>query len=274
MTSSINKTLAANVLDDASHDVSHDVSGVAWITGASSGIGAEIALQLAARGWRVAVSARNAKALQHMAAQNANIFSYPLDVTRRRATQSVVTAIEADLGPIDWAILNAGIYLPTDLPHFDAKLFDQSFAVNVGGAVNGLNAVLPSMTRRRQGRLALMASVAGYNGLPTSSAYGATKAAILNMAEALAIELRPIGIGVSVIAPGFVETPATDRNQFAMPFILPVDEAARRIITGLEKGQFLISFPRRFAAILRALSFLPRGFYVRLMAAASRKRSS
>ncbi len=244
---------------------------VAWVTGASSGIGCALAVHLAQAGWRVAISARSQAALNKMARAHDHLYPYPLDVTKRRQKTAIVDAIEADLGPIDWAILNAGIYLPTALPEFDARLFDRSFEVNINGTVNGLNALIPAMRARGHGRIALMASVAGYNGLPTSAAYGATKAALLNMAEALAIELKASGLAVSVIAPGFVKTPATDRNQFAMPFIIPVEEAARRIIHGLEKGRFLIQFPRRFTLILRLLSFLPRGLYVWLLSQAVRK---
>jgi len=239
-------------------------SRVVWITGASSGIGLALAHLYANQGWRVAASARNSDQLKALAKAHPNIHAFPLDVTKRRASVEAASAIEKRLGSIELAILNAGVYLPTELPQFDAPLFDQSFSVNVGGVVNGLNAVLPAMVERHKGQIAIMASVAGYNGLPTSAAYGATKAALLNMAEALAIELKASGVDVHVIAPGFVETPATDVNRFAMPFIVSADHAAQRIFTALEKRQFRISFPRRFTFFLRLMSMMPRGLYVRL----------
>lgn len=239
--------------------------GCAWITGASSGIGAALAQELAERGWTVAISARRQSELDTIAATNEHIHAYACDVTDRKAMSKIAVAIEAAHGPIALAVLNAGIYLPTNLPEFDADLFDRSFEVNLGGVVNGLNALVPGMVARGEGHISFVASVTGYGGLGTSAAYGATKAALINMAESLAMDLKSNGVHVSSIAPGFVRTPATDSNEFPMPFIIEAEEAAKRIADGLAKNKTHIAFPKRFTFLLRLINLLPRGLYVKLV---------
>ncbi|MBL6761386.1 MAG: SDR family NAD(P)-dependent oxidoreductase [PS1 clade bacterium] len=238
--------------------------GCAWITGASSGIGAALAQELAGRGWQVAISARREADLKAVADTNVNIHPFACDVTDRAAMAQTVADIETALGPIALAVMNAGIYLPTALPDFDPTLFDRTFEVNLGGTVNGLAALVPQMVGRGEGHISLISSVAGYGGLVTSAAYGASKAALFNMGESLAMDLKPCGVHVSMVAPGFVKTPATDVNPFPMPFIIEADDAARRIANGLAKNQTHIAFPRRFAWMLRVFAMLPRGLYVRL----------
>lgn len=238
--------------------------GCAWITGASSGIGAALAAELAARGWTVAISARRESDLQNVAAQHDNIHSFVCDITDRDAMAQTVSDIEAGLGPIALGIMNAGIYLPTALPKFDPTVFDRTFEVNLTGTVNGFAALVPLMVARGAGHISLISSVAGYGGLATSAAYGGSKAALFNMGESLAMDLKPSGVHVSMVAPGFVKTPATDVNKFPMPFIIEADEAARRIADGLAKNKTHISFPRRFAFLLRALNMLPRSTYVKI----------
>ncbi len=245
-------------------DIMSPQHGCAWITGASSGIGAALAAELAARGWTVAISARRKTDLQEVAKQHENIHSFVCDVTDRAAMAKTVTAIEKKLGPIALGIMNAGIYLPTALPEFDATLFDRTFEVNLTGTVNGLAPLVPLMVARGQGHISLVSSVAGYGGLVTSAAYGASKAALFNMGESMAMDLKESGVHISMIAPGFVKTPATDVNQFPMPFIIEADEAARRIADGLAKNKTHISFPRRFSFLLRFFNMLPRASYVKL----------
>ena len=239
--------------------------GCAWITGASSGIGAALAQELAERGWTVAISARRQSELNTIAAANERIHAYVCDVTDREAMRKTAADIEAAHGPIALAVLNAGIYLPTNLPEFDADLFDRSFEVNLGGVVNGLNALVPSMVQRGKGHISFVASVTGYGGLGTSAAYGATKAALLNMAESMAMDLRANGVHVSSIAPGFVRTPATDSNEFPMPFIIEAEAAAKRIADGLARNKTHIAFPKRFTFLLRLINLLPRSLYVKLV---------
>ena len=239
--------------------------GCVWITGASSGIGAALAVEMAQRGWTVIISARRADALTEIAARHENIIAVACDVTDRPAMAECVKMIEDTHGPIAMAVANAGIYLPTTLPGFDAEIFDRSFAVNITGTVNLLAPVVPLMTQRGKGQIVLVSSVAGYNGLPTSAAYGATKAALLNMGEAMAMDLRRSGVMVNMIAPGFVDTPATKPNKFKMPFLMDVELAARRIADGLAAGKTRLSFPRRFTVWLRLLTYLPRSWVVSLL---------
>ena len=236
-----------------------------WITGASSGIGAALALELAARGYVVAATARREKALAELAGSATNIHAYAGDITDRYGMATLLNTIERNLGPIDLAVLNAGIYLPTSFPKFDADIFDRSFSVNLGGTVNCLAPLVPLMSARKCGRIAIVSSVAGYGGLPTSAAYGATKAALFNLGESLAMDVAAHGVKVSMIAPGFVKTPATDINTFSMPFIISAEDAARRIANGVEKGQAHIAFPKRFSFLLRLINLLPRGAYTRLV---------
>ena len=238
--------------------------GCAWITGASSGIGAALAAELAGCGWQVAISARREKDLQQVASAHENIHCFVCDVTDRAAMAETVAKIEKQIAPIALGIMNAGIYLPTALPEFDATLFDRTFDVNLTGTVNGLAPLVPLMVARGQGHISLVSSVAGYGGLVTSAAYGASKAALFNMGESMAMDLSDSGVHISMIAPGFVKTPATDVNEFEMPFIIEAEEAARRIADGLAKNKTHISFPRRFAYLLRLINLLPRARYVKL----------
>ncbi len=235
--------------------------GVVWITGASSGIGQAAANELASRGHTVCISARDADALGEMARSNANFRPYPVDVSDGEAMAATAAAIEATEGPIDIVVLNAGIHRPVTPERFDPATFRKLLDVNVMGVVNGVAAVLPAMRSRHAGRIAVVSSVAGYSGLPTASAYGATKAALINFAESLKLDLDKEGIAVQLICPGFVKTPATDKNPFPMPFLMPAEAAARRIADGLASDAFEITFPRRFTWQLKILRMLPYRFY-------------
>lgn len=216
---------------------------VVWITGASSGIGREMALQLARQGVKVAATARSRDKLADLASEHANISVFPADVTDVAALTAAVRQIEAGVGPIDLAILNAGVWTPMSVRQFDAKKVAEAMAVNFQGIVNGLEPLLPAMMKRRRGHVALVSSLAGHRGLPQASAYGPTKAAVINLAECLQFELPRHGIGVTVINPGFIETPMTEVNHFPMPFMVKADDAAARIIRGLKRGKYEITFP-------------------------------
>ncbi|MBI3515724.1 MAG: SDR family NAD(P)-dependent oxidoreductase [Proteobacteria bacterium] len=240
-----------------------------WITGASSGLGRAVALRYAGAGAMVAASARSAEAMATLAAAPAaagRIHAFPVDVTDRVAMVDTVARIEAALGPIELAILNAGTHEPVDAQHFDAAVFDRLFAVNLTGTVNGLHAILPRLIARRTGQVALVASVAGYGGLPTAAAYGATKAAMINLAEALKFDLDPLGVRLSLVNPGFVRTPLTDQNPFPMPALMEVDDAARALVRGLARGGFEVTFPRRFTYVVKLLRLLPYRLYFPLVA--------
>jgi short-subunit dehydrogenase len=237
--------------------------GVAWVTGASKGIGRALALRLARDGWSVAASARTNTELEALAAEGRAGALHPLvlDITDASATPDTIAAIEAKLGPIDLAVLNAGTYVPTGVAPFEAKAFRDQFEINVMGTVNGLAGLVPRMTARRSGHIAVVASVAGYRGLPNAAAYGATKAALINMCEALKVELEPHGVAVSVICPGFVKTPLTDKNSFPMPFLISAETAAEEIARGLASGRFEIAFPRVFAGIMKTLRVMPNALF-------------
>jgi NAD(P)-dependent dehydrogenase (short-subunit alcohol dehydrogenase family) len=245
--------------------VARPADGVAWITGASAGIGRATALALADRGWEVHATARNVAALDALAAERpGRIVPRPCDVADRAAMAALVASIEADR-PIALAILNAGIYLPMRAQEFDAGVVERTFAINLLGVANGLDPLLKRMIARRSGQIAVTASVAGYRGLPRAAAYGATKAALIAMAESLAFDLIDLGVRLSVINPGFVETEATAVNDFEMPFLIGAEAAARRIVEGLERPGFEIAFPRRFELILKTLGLLPNRAYFAVM---------
>ena len=230
---------------------------VAWITGASTGIGRELALSLAQDGCRVAVSARSASKLAELAALSPLISAFDLDVTDAVAVSQTVARIESSLGPIDLAILNAGVWHPMGASSYDLAKASQSMAVNYGGVINALAPVMRSMTGRASGHIALVASVAGYRGLPTGAAYAPTKAALINLAEALYPDLRLKGVTMTVINPGFVATPMTEVNTFPMPFLVSTAEAVAAIRAGLETRRFEIVFPGRMAVMMKSLRVLP-----------------
>ena len=232
-----------------------------WITGASSGIGAEIAKQLADAGIKVAASARH---MEH-ATPHPNITPFAVDVTDAQALSECVTQIEQRLGPIDLAIFGAGAYEAFTLATLGAEKFTRINAVNYIGATNALCAVLPKLMTRKSGHVAFIASVAGYQGLPKAAYYGPTKAALINLAEALWMDLRGTGVAISVINPGFVDTPMTKGNEFPMPFLMQPARAAALSIAGLKAKRFEIAYPARFVFILKLLQWLPTVTKLRLI---------
>lgn len=236
------------------------MSDIVWITGASSGLGAALAGRLARDGRTVALSARSADKLDAVARQSAgpgSLHPVPLDTQDPEAACAAVARIEAELGPIGQAVLNAGTHQPVDPRALKVEDFRKLVEVNLMGTVHCLAAVLPPMLARRRGRIAIVASVAGYRGLPTAAAYGMTKAGLINLAEALRVELAPSGIVVQIVNPGFVRTPLTDRNRFPMPFLMEPEAAAEAFFRGLQSDRFEIAFPRRFVWMMKVLRCLP-----------------
>ena len=230
---------------------------VVWITGASTGIGRELALSLAQDGCHVAVSARSASKLAELAALSPRISAFELDVTDAVAVAQTVARVESNLGPIDLAVLNAGVWHPMGASSYDLAKASESMGVNYGGVINALAPVMRSMTGRGTGHIALVASVAGYRGLPKSAAYAPTKAALINLAETLYPDLRLKGVKMTVINPGFVATPMTEVNTFPMPFLVTTTEAVSSIRAGLDTGRFEIVFPGRMALMMKTLRVLP-----------------
>ena len=234
---------------------------VVWLVGASSGIGLATAQQLHARGAKVIVSARNAAALAAFEAAHADSLGIALDATDRDALSSAAERIVARYGRIDLALYCAGHYAPLRATAFDLAQMLLHDKINYVGALYLLDAVLPVLLRQKAGHLSLVSSVAGYRGLPNALAYGPTKAALISLAQTLYLDLQPQGIGVSVICPGFVETPLTAQNEFKMPALIQPDEAARQMMAGWAAGDFEIHFPKRFTRFLKALGHLSDGLY-------------
>ncbi len=246
--------------------------GVAFVTGASSGIGRATAVELARRGYRVAVSARREDALESLAAMAPEqIFAFPADVTNGSQMGGVVFRIEKELGPIALAFLNAGVFFPAERQGFDAALIAHTHAVNVGGTANCLAPLLAAMLTRGRGQIAINASLAGYNGLPGGLAYGSSKAALIHMAEALKLTYQARGLSFQILCHGFVRTPMTDQEKdFAMPGLIEPEAAARIICNGFERGGFEIAFPWPLVAISKLVKLLPYPLRFRLIAAALR----
>ena len=237
-----------------------------WITGASSGIGLALAERMMRDGWIVAGSARSAGALVDLAAKHeGRFFAYPLDVTDADAAAVTVARIRAERGGLDMAVFAAGTHKPVEVEDFRIETFRDLIDINLMGVVNCLAAVTPGFIAARRGHVAVVSSVAGYGGLPTASAYGATKAALINMTEALKPDFDRNGVKLQLVCPGFVRTPLTDRNPFPMPFLMEPEDAAEAFYRGLQSGRFEITFPRIFAIILRCLNALPYSLYFRLV---------
>jgi NAD(P)-dependent dehydrogenase (short-subunit alcohol dehydrogenase family) len=242
----------------------------AWIVGASTGIGRATASALHAQGARVVVSARNAVALDAFVAQHPGAVAMPLDASDTAQVKAISMAIVAS-GGLDHAMYCAGHYRDMSAGTFDLADMVRHNQINYVGALNMLDAVLPyflakASVRTRTdalhgGHISLVGSVAGYRGLPKSLAYGPTKAALINLAETLYLDLHGKGIGVSLINPGFVETPLTAQNDFDMPALISPDEAARQILHGWARGEFEIHFPKRFTIWMKVLQLLPYGLF-------------
>lgn len=228
-----------------------------WITGASTGIGRELALSYAYDGHRVAVSARSAGKLSELEALSSNITAFPVDVTDTGAVAATVATIESTMGPIDLAILNAGVWHAMTASRYDLGKVKTSMDVNYFGVTNALDPVMKAMIARGRGHLAIVASVAGYRGLPKGAAYAPTKAALISLAESLYADLKIKGVKMTVINPGFIATPMTEANTFPMPFIVSTEMAVKAIRKGLDSGRFEIVFPGRMAVLMKTLRLLP-----------------
>lgn len=233
---------------------------VVWITGASSGIGRELALKLADRGSLVAVSARSADKLAELASLNPNIRAYPLDVTNAQAASAVAARIEHDLGPISLVILNAGVWDLMSATDFSLGTARKSFEVNYFGVVNALEPVMKSMLARKDGHIAVVSSVAGYRG--GGAAYSPTKAALISLSEALYPQLKDNGVKLTLICPGFIDTPMTEGKPVPMPFRVGVVQAADTIIGGLERNKYEIAFPWQMAALMKFMRIAPNWLFL------------
>ncbi|WP_329475994.1 SDR family NAD(P)-dependent oxidoreductase [Kribbella sp. NBC_01484] len=238
-----------------------------WVIGASSGIGAALAAELVVRGARVAISARRADQLKDVA--DDQMFAVPLDVTDRIAVDAAAKEVAGLIGAPDLVVFSAGVWEQLDAAAWDRDLFARHIEVNLLGLNNVLGAVLPPMLERGRGGFVGVSSVAGYRGLAGAEAYGATKAAQINLLEALRIAVAGRGVDVVTVCPGFVKTELTAGNSFPMPFIIEADQAARAICDGLERGRAEIVFPLPMAVLMKIARLLP----VRLWATAMQRVS-
>lgn len=234
-----------------------------WLVGASTGIGRATAIALHAAGATVIVSARSVATLAELTAQYPGLQTIALDATDQAGVKSTAAQLIQD-GGLDLVMYCAGIYQPLRAQELSSAIMAQHMQVNYIGAVYVTEAVLPAMLAAKRGHLSYVSSVAGYRGLPKSLAYGPTKAAMINMAEALYIDLHDEGLGVSVINPGFVETPLTSQNTFRMPALIKPEQAAVEITTGWESGKFEIHFPKRFTAWLKLMRSAPHSLYFKM----------
>lgn len=236
-----------------------------WVIGASSGIGAALAQALSEAGASVALSARRADQLHAVAEGMPLARVLPCDIGDAAAVAAAAEALWRDWGQVDRVVVVAGSYRPMRADDFNLELAEDMVRTNLSGVFKVLAAVLPRLLRQQQGGLALVASVAGFRGLPKALVYGPTKAALINLAESLYLDLHPRGLAVHLINPGFVATPLTAQNDFHMPALITPEVAAHEIMQGMQRGRFHIHFPRRFSNLLRLLRLLPYRLYFFLL---------
>lgn len=232
-----------------------------WVIGASTGIGQSCAQQLAQLGAKVAFSARSSERLQAATSGVSGSLSVPLDVTERASVGHACQRIVAAWGGIDLVLVVAGGYHAMRADSFDLARANDMIDLNLRGVFNCLDVALPLLLGQGSGGIGIVASVAGYGGLPGALVYGPTKAALINLSESLYLDLRPRGIGVYQINPGFVDTPLTAHNEFKMPALMTAHDAAFQIIAGIERGRFHIHFPKRFTNSMRLARLLPYRLY-------------
>jgi NAD(P)-dependent dehydrogenase (short-subunit alcohol dehydrogenase family) len=236
--------------------------GIAWITGASTGIGRALSLVLAREGYTIAATARDEENLASLAEEAAGlpgrIVPYPCDVRDEAGMADLVERIEKEIGPIALAVLNAGTYFPTRGDRLEVFNFTRTFEVNLFGTLNGLVPAADRMRERGRGHVVIVASVTSYFGWPATAAYGASKAALNNLAEALKYDFDKLNIRIQVMNPGFVDTPLVAKDKFSLPALMPVDKAASRIAEALKTGGFETTFPRRFTWFMKFLRILPQ----------------
>ena len=244
----------------------HDWRGQrVWLMGASSGIGEALARKLAAAGANVALSARRAERMAALAQGMPNALVLPCDATDAAALDAARERIVASWGGVDLAVYLAGDYVPMRAWEFERQAAERMIAVNLTGAMAFAAALTPLLLKQERGQIAFVSSVAGYRGLPKALVYGPTKAALINFAETLWLDLAPRGIGVRLINPGFVATQLTAQNDFAMPALLTPDDAAAEILRGFATDAFEIHFPKRFTRLLKVLRLLPYRLYFPLI---------
>ena len=236
-----------------------------WLIGASSGIGLALAEKLAAQKATVIVSARNRTALDAFVDKHPGCMALPLDVSQPETLTQALDTLASSIGCPDLVCYCAGHYKPLRATEYHLEEMLHHQQINVTGLLHLLDRLIPLMLEQGHGHISLISSVAGFRGLPKSLAYGPTKAALINLAECLYLDLHDRGLGISLINPGFVQTPLTAQNDFSMPGLISPEQAATHILAGWEKGRFHIDFPKKFTLVMRLLRILPYPLYFRLV---------
>jgi len=236
-----------------------------WITGASSGIGKALAEKFASEGWKVAISARRKEILDKIA-NNANISSYPLDVTNQDQINNVFTKIINDFGNLDLCVFSSGTYDPKLEQEINIKQNQFVMETNFFGVLYCIKSVEKYFKEKKDGHISIVSSIAAYRGLPNSSGYGPSKAALTNLTESLYFDFKKYNVRISLVSPGFIKTPLTDKNDFPMPFIKSPEFAANKMFKGLtETKAFEIHFPKALTLLLKLLRILPYKIYLFLV---------
>ncbi len=239
---------------------------VIWITGASTGIGKAIAIKFSKNGWNVAISARRIELLDEISKQNQNVFSFPLDVTNKDDCHKVFSEIKNKLGKIDLCVFSTGTWDPKKEKEIDVEQIENVMKVNFFGTLNSIKSVEKYFKDLGKGHISIVSSIAGYRGLPNSTGYGPSKSALNNLTESLYFDFKRYGVRVSLISPGFIKTPMTDKNDFKMPFLKTTEYAADKIYDGLvNSNAFEIHFPKQLTLVLKFLKILPNWLYLKLL---------
>ena len=237
-----------------------------WITGASSGIGKALAIRFAQKGWQVAASARRENLLNKISELNKNISPFPLDVTDKEKCKEVFEEIKNKYQNLDICFFSTGTWDPKKEKNIDIEQMESVMKINFFGTLNCIKTVENYFKDKKSGHISIVSSVAGYRGLPNSTGYGASKAALINLAESLYFDFGRHNVRISLVSPGFIKTPMTDKNEFKMPFLKTPEFAADKIYNGLVNGSsFEIAFPKELTLILKLLKILPNRLYLYLI---------
>ena len=236
-----------------------------WITGASSGIGKALAEKFATEGWKVAVSARRKEILDKMS-EHENIFSYPLDVTNQDQIKNSFEKITVDFNGLNLCVFSSGTYDPKLEQEINVEQNKFVMETNFFGVLYCIKAVESYFKNKKDGHISIVSSIAAYRGLPNSSGYGPSKAALTNLTESLYFDFKKYNVRISLVSPGFIKTPLTDKNEFSMPFIKSPEFAAEKMFNGLTKSKaFEIHFPKALTILLKILRILPYRIYLFLI---------
>ena len=237
-----------------------------WITGGSTGIGKALALKFANEGWNVAISARRENLLKEIADTNANISSFPLDVTDKSKCKEVFEQIKKKFENIDICFFSTGTWNPKKEKDIDVEQIEDVFKINFFGTLNSIKAVEEYFKNKKSGTITIVSSIAGYRGLPNTTGYGPSKSALISLAESLYFDFEKHNVRVCLVSPGFIKTPMTDKNDFKMPFLKTPEFSADKIYDGLiNKKNFEIHFPKELTLTLKLLKLLPSKVYFNLV---------